>query len=708
MPNSSTIDRRLNDTENTVLRKNDKPYRADIDGIRSIAILSVVLFHARLPLFSGGFTGVDIFFVISGFLIGGHIYSDIRRGTFTFLTFYQRRVKRILPAFYVVLVFTLLVAVVFLSPFEAEHLGKTAFWSTLSASNILFWQTAGYFDPNSEYNPLLMTWSLGVEEQFYCIIPLILVIFNRIRRTLLLPATLFACVASLSLAAFALGSHPTFVFYMLPCRAWELGIGVALALAEKDRLIALSRPVAEAINLIGVALVVVPILILTVTTPFPGLAALPSVLGTAFVIATPTTWINRRVLSAQPLVFIGKVSYSWYLWHWPLLAYVRILYGNTPPPLAIALTLVLAFLAAVLSYYFVEQPFRSSTVRPGPLVLRYVAASLLVAIACAALWRSQGIPQRSPSLASIETESLSLTTDPCLAPYGKDTPNLSRACFESSPDSPGVAIWGDSHSAALAPGLRAMAASHGYRFTELSKASCPPLLGVSRYLPHHPMLAAECFQFNKTVLSTLQSDAGIRVVALAGFWSAPFHQSQEDGWLVSNPYRPDTSLALEESRQLFAQSLAATIRTLQRAGKTVIVFGDVPEFGVDPLWRIRTSRILVRHTMGSWLGVLEDRDPGTDSPVDVAMAAQSQKLLEDTVVPVPHAAFVDLRREFCVNTWTCKYRNGNSLLYTDPQHLSAIGAHYALRDFNLPDISERDEKTLSMLTVRPAIVTMSH
>jgi hypothetical protein len=342
------------------------------------------------------------------------------------------------------------------------------------------------------------------------------------------------------------------------------------------------------------------------------------------------------------------------------------------------------------------------------LVLRYVAASILVAISCAALWQSQGFPQRSPGLASIENESLTLSVDPCLAPYGKDTPNLSHACFDGSHGTPSVALWGDSHSAALAPGLRAMAEYHGYRFMELSKASCPPLLGISRYIPQHPMHAAECFHFNQAAFSALQSDPDIKVVALAGFWSAPFHQKMEDGWMVSDSHRLEKSMNLEESSQFFAQSLTETVRSLQMAGKRVIIFGDVPEFGVDPLWRIRASRIAVRRMIGSWLGVGDEGDSGTDSPVDIEAAAKSQKLVEDTVLSIPDSAFIDLTKEFCVNNSTCRYRDRDALLYTDPQHLSANGARFALKDFHLPDIAIRDDKTLSMLTGSPAALTTRH
>jgi peptidoglycan/LPS O-acetylase OafA/YrhL len=197
----------------------DRSYRPDIDGLRAIAILSVVLYHAGVPFSSGGFTGVDIFFVISGYLLGGHIFSELRSGTFSFLRFYQRRAKRILPAFYVVLTFTILSGLLLLSPSENKLYVLSAFSATLSVSNIFFLRyLEGYFRVRSFFHPLLMTWSLGVEEQFYAVIPLLMLLLVRIRRSFLFPAILTVCVLSFLLAWRQVGVDPTSAFYLLPSR----------------------------------------------------------------------------------------------------------------------------------------------------------------------------------------------------------------------------------------------------------------------------------------------------------------------------------------------------------------------------------------------------------------------------------------------------------------------------------------------------------
>jgi len=452
-------------------------YRPDIDGLRAIAILSVVLYHAGLRSLPGGFTGVDIFFVISGYLIGGHIFSEVRAGAFSYLRFYQRRARRILPAFYAVLLFTVLAALLLLSPVEASLFGRSAVAATLSVSNFLFWHSARYFDTKSEFVPLLMTWSLAVEEQFYAIVPLLMVLLARLRRSFILPAIFVVCALSLLLAQYQLSgqSQATLqaAFYLLPARAWELGIGVALAVTElsrKHRMWPRKLPqfLTQGLSLLGLAMMLAPIVLLAADTPFPGAAALPTVLGTALLIAVPASWINRRLLSMPPLVFVGKVSYSWYLWHWPLLSFLHIICGNNLPSAAPFLAIALAFAAAVLSYFFVEQPFRKSALPPAPLLIRYALVSATMLVACAVIRLSNGLPQRYPTLARMELANPPLRDDPCMIEGDGDEPNASPACYNASSARPSVVLWGDSHAAALAPGLRALAIAQGYGFVQLT------------------------------------------------------------------------------------------------------------------------------------------------------------------------------------------------------------------------------------------------
>lgn len=665
-------------------RAAERDYRPDLDGVRALAILSVVLYHAGLPHLTGGFTGVDIFFVLSGYLIGGHIYSELRGGTFSFARFYQRRAKRILPAFFAVLAFTLAAAMVLLSPAEATDLGRSALAATLSASNILFWGTTNYFASKSSVNPMLMTWSLGVEEQFYAVIPLLMVWLARLRRTLILPAVLVVCALSFALASAELGRHPMFVFYLLPARAWELGTGVALALAEQDRKGSLSPTSwAQSAGLAGFVLVLAPMFLLDAQTPFPGPAALPTVFGTVLLISATSSWINRHALSFKPLVFAGRVSYSLYLWHWPMLALLHIVYGGEVPRVSRFAAIAIAFAAAVLSYFFVEQPFRQSHRAPGAPLLRYAAPCGCAALLCATVWLSHGVPQRSPELARMEKAGAGLADDPCLAGYGVDRPNLSTPCIQQSAP-PQVALWGDSHSAALAPGLRAAASAQGYGFVQLGKASCAPLDGATHVSPRIPLLAAECERFNQRVLDFIRADAKIRLVILNADWAGYLYRDWQDGWLSASVVQAQEVPSEGAASGIFSASLSATIRALGATGKQVVVARDVPGFVVDPLWRVRTRRIPARRALAAWFGIRDAVDSGSALPAADPHIALANSLLEGAVGASPGATLVEFNSTLCEGDGGCAYRSGDVMLYIDSNHLSAAGAVYAVRGIRLP------------------------
>jgi peptidoglycan/LPS O-acetylase OafA/YrhL len=593
-----------------------------------------------------------------------------------------------------VFLFTVAVALILMSPYEAAQLGRSALAATLSASNILFWKTSGYFDLRSEYNPLLMTWSLAVEEQFYMVIPLLMVLLARVRRQWLLPSVFIVSVLSFLFAVVELGMRPTMVFYTLPPRAWELSAGVTLAILELGvgseggkRISGFLRlpAVRHILGWVGFLLILTPVFLYTVSTPFPGFAALPPVLGAAMLLAASGSWINTYLLSIAPLRFVGRISYSLYLWHWPLLAFGRVVYGDDLPLPAALVLIAFATVAAVLSYYFIEQPFRKSTMTPRPLLLRYGAVSVVILLVCAMVWRSHGFPQRFPELARKEASGIRLASDKCLGGYGNDQLNVSTACYDEVPNQPVVALWGDSHSAAMAPGLRPLATAGGYGFVEFSKSSCPPLLGATRYIQPHPTLAAECISFNHKALDAIQADHSIRIVVLAGYWSVPFHGMYDDGWLTtdtSGKSHPPTKAA---AQQLFRDSLATSIRALQAAGKQVIVFDDVPSFEKDPLWRVRTAHIPLRHKLAQWLGWKPDVDPGSAPPITLLADAETSALLRQTIAAIPNVELVDPAAALCnVPGSNCNYRDGDRLLYMDTQHLSADGARYALRNFRLP------------------------
>jgi peptidoglycan/LPS O-acetylase OafA/YrhL len=654
-----------------------------------------VLYHSGLPFITGGFTGVDIFFVISGYLIGGNIYSELCSGNFSYLRFYQHRVRRILPAFFSVLVFILLAAMLLLSPQEAIETGRSAFAAVLSASNILFWKRTNYFWNGSKSNPLLMTWSLGVEEQFYAVIPLLMVLLTRIRRKLLFPTIIVICVLSFALAWYELGRNPMFAFYMLPARAWELGLGVALAAKLHGDRNSMPTRLVETMSWAGLTLMLAPVALLSAKTAFPGPAALPSVLGTALVLAVPGSWINRRLLPLPPLLFIGKVSYSWYLWHWPILAFLHVLYGiKLPIPISL-LGIALSLVLAALSYLLIEQPLRRSSRAAAPLLLRYATVSAVALVVSAVVWLSDGVPQRFPELAKIESTSQSLMADHCLV--SGDDPNLSPACYGTSSSHPAVALWGDSHSGALAPGLRSVVTAQGYEFDELSKYACLPLMEATYYMPDEPYVFASCLHFNHKVFDQLKVDKHVQIVILTARWAGPFYLKAQgvaqSGWLMKDIGDKNQEPTLDASEKLFVRTLMDTIRSLQATGKEVVVLQDVPEFEDPPIERILIAKIPTRRVLARWLEVPEARDSGYSPSNDVAASGVARASIQTAVGSVPNAVLFDLRDAFCTTSGgsECAYRNGEMPLFIDRHHLSIEGARYALRDFSLPALTMKSD-----------------
>jgi peptidoglycan/LPS O-acetylase OafA/YrhL len=339
-------------------------YRPEIDGLRAIAVAAVILFHAGFTLFSGGFVGVDVFFVISGFLITSIIVEELKTGRFSVLRFYERRARRILPALFTVMAACVPFAYRLLSPDDLKDFAQSLAAICLFASNVLFWGESGYFDTQAELKPLLHTWSLAVEEQFYVVFPLLLLAAWRLGRGVLLSLIGAIAVVSLFISIDEVRNFPSAAFYLLPSRAWQLLVGaLASFVADRWPSAALRQPAVrlagEAVGWGGVVMIVLALFLFDERTPFPGLnAALPTI-GTALVLlcASDRTSVGR-MLAWRPLVGLGLISYSAYLWHQPLFAFTKhALLADLPADLAIVLCAVTIVLAC-LSWRYVEQPFR--------------------------------------------------------------------------------------------------------------------------------------------------------------------------------------------------------------------------------------------------------------------------------------------------------------------------------------------------------------
>lgn len=672
---------------NKAARFADKPdahkpvrYRPDVDGLRAIAITSVVAYHAGLQGVKGGFVGVDVFFVISGYLIGSLVYKEIRSNTFSIAHFYERRAKRILPTLFGILSATYIIAVVLLARPEIRQLSKFAIGTLTCTANILFWRNSGYFAPSAELNPLLMTWSLSVEEQFYLLFPVLMLLLRGAGRRLQL--LVLGGVAALSLLASVLGASQssTAAFYLLPARAWELAAGVLLAVFEASRdheRSHLPGSVAQGLSILGAALIGLSIIAFDSNTPFPGYAALMPVAGAVCIIAARKGLVNR-VLSVPALVFVGRISYSWYLWHWPLLSFARMTSetGRISKTIGLIIALI-SFGCAVLSYRFVESPFRRSTTPATPLLARYgaaVAAMLLLAVGI------HSLPDLHPAVQKVE-ETNKWITDACLTTDGAVHPRLTPPCVPAG-NGRAVALIGDSHAAALSDGLRPLAVRSGYRLIELDKTFCPALDGVTNFSSDSPLHERECAEYNRERLRFLLSDASIQAVVVVGYWSEPFESSQHEGYVADS--QNSESISTEQSWDNLQRGIDGLVVRLTRAGKVVYLCQDNPHFApLDPLKSVLNRLIIPRGQLASLLGTNSRRySIGLAQDLLSANDRRIRVLISKISAAHPAVRLVDLRSAFCEDAH-CRFAEGEQTYFIDSQHLSSVGARRAVATLQL-------------------------
>ncbi|MFS2225408.1 acyltransferase family protein [Pantoea sp. B65] len=355
-------------------------YRADIDGLRALAVLPVIAYHMGVPIISGGFTGVDIFFVISGYLICGIIWQGAIKGEFSYLDFYKRRCLRILPPLFVVLITTLLFGYHHLLPTQFTDLGNSAIATTLFSSNIFFWSQVDYFAGPAELKPLLHTWSLAVEEQFYILFPVVLLLAVRWCRQRITQMMLLIIAASFLLSIAGVLKKPDFTFYMLPTRAWELAIGGLIAVSSLEtKASTLRMQTRHLISITGLACILFGFFWLDSSKPFPSWNALWPCVGSFLIILAGRDAAINRLLALKPVVYIGMISYCLYLWHWPIIVYAKMFFNfseNTRDFAIIATT----FALAIASRYLIEIPFRYklSALHPTGIVTASVAGLVVL------------------------------------------------------------------------------------------------------------------------------------------------------------------------------------------------------------------------------------------------------------------------------------------------------------------------------------------
>jgi peptidoglycan/LPS O-acetylase OafA/YrhL len=541
-------------------------YRPDIDGLRGVAVLVVVARHIGVPGMSGGFTGVDVFFAISGYLITGLLVRErMASGRIDIAAFYARRVRRLLPALGTVMAATLLLGCVALLPDEQVALAKSALASLVFAANVYFWKLGqGYFADPSGLLPLLHLWTLAVEEQFYLLWPLALLLLVRlaalakmdVERTI---AIALAAAALVSLtASVVVGSRaPAAAFLLLPARAWEIAAGGLLALAPAVPA-AWARPLAP----LGLSAIVMATVMFDATTPLPAVCALLPVVGAIAVIAgggAAPGGVVSRALAAWPLALLGTVSYGWYLWHWPLLAIVRNVSGLEPALPRDAALAAVALVLAVVMWRWLESPVRAGQVPMFRTTWGSLGGGVAILVACGlssgALWAWGRRQQPAASiLAQYASSRGSAARD---FPFC-DGPLVARCEAGAATGARTILLWGDSHAAHLTGGLDRAARGAALRVMARTKGGCSPGGFPDSAPGKDEALWADCATFNQGVvgsLPALQRDHGLRGVMVAGDWL-----DRRAGW----------------DRQL-----EADIDEIRRHGLRVVLVGAIPVFPAD-------------------------------------------------------------------------------------------------------------------------------
>lgn len=555
-------------------------YRADLDGLRAVAVVPVVLFHAGLPLFSGGYVGVDIFFVISGYLITGILLASIKANTFSIGHFYERRVKRIFPALVMVLAASSAAAWLLLTPERLIEFGESVAATSVFGSNFYFWKSVDYFSTKAHVQPLLHTWSLAVEEQFYIFYPLLLYVVTRLR--LPLHYILLACGAvSLVLAAVLLYLMPGAVFYLLPFRAWELIVGALIAAGVPSR--PRSAGTASSAAVLGMAMMILPMLLYEPGTAFPGLAAVPPVIGAGLMIWSGTSPVHR-LISTAPFVVIGKASYSFYLWHFPLFAFASYLLNRPLDPVTGSALSIVALLCALASLRWIETPVRRSQSRAA-----WVIALALIAVAGIAgllLARSDGFSERLPHDARAVIEvAADKDRHPISCMSNGDVLVREPCLLGTAGKAPAALLWGDSHAMVTATAMDVAAKRADKSFLFLATADCPPGLGFEISPEYEPGLSTtpsyrSCGDYNRRMLELAKD---VPVVVIAARWS---------NWRIGEPGNPvessvDLRLSDEsgpavsraDNARIFENGFRRLIAALR--DKDVYVVGPVPEPSFD-------------------------------------------------------------------------------------------------------------------------------
>jgi peptidoglycan/LPS O-acetylase OafA/YrhL len=662
-------------------------YRPEIDGLRAFAVVPVILFHAGFAAFSGGFVGVDVFFVISGYLITTFIQSDLEGGTWSLARFYERRARRILPALFLVTFLCMPLAWFLLGPEDLRDFAKSLAAVGTFSSNFLFWKQSGYFETEAELKPLLHTWSLAVEEQYYVGFPLLMMALWRFGYRNVVAVLLVVTAGSLAYSQWRVSAGSTGAFFLLPGRSWELAVGALLALNGTiiDRsFLGGSVRWRNALSALGLLLLLFPIFAFDKATSFPGINALPPTVGAGLIIAfaNPATAVGR-ILGSKPALAIGLVSYSAYLWHQPLLAFARYRSLEAPSATLLAAICVVTFLLAYLSWRYVEAPFRDRRRMGGrPIAALGVVGTVMLVFAGISPAFSTGFGERHNEQVKrvIEANPPEPEELPCVPTDRLGRKHAGVACVYGNPARITAAVVGDSHTGPFMKGLHQGFKEMDQGFIHLMHTACPPVLDVYR-----PGLSAEggCPEFNAAAHEFLLRAPDVGSIILIARWSYyldghPYDNGEggvEAGSKVIFEVAEKgekTKSSPERRRAALLRKYPAMIQEYLDAGKKVILVYPIPEMGWDVPRRV--IRQAMRSTGGAEdLSLSYETYLKRNAEVIAAFDALGQRTGLTRIRP---------DRRLCNQhlAGRCLAQRDGTMLYIDDDHLSQAGARGLVQD----------------------------
>jgi peptidoglycan/LPS O-acetylase OafA/YrhL len=607
-------------------------YRPEIDGLRALAVLPVLLFHAGFQFFQGGFVGVDIFFVISGYLIANIIINELSIERFSLLTFYERRARRILPALFCVMFFSIPFAWLWLVPYDLNNFGQSLISVTFFLSNVLFWWEGGYFDTAAELKPLLHTWSLAIEEQFYVLFPIFLIVFWRFGKSKIIITLSFVFLGSLLFAEWGSRNMPSASFYLLPMRGWELLLGVFTAFYLKYNIVPQQSYINNFLSLFGVAIIFFAILSFNETTPFPSLISLLPTLGVVLIIvfATKDTLTNK-FLSSKPLVSIGLISYSLYLWHQPILVFARHQLNDELSLLLKIILLISVFPLSFLTWKYIEKPFRDKELISRRKIFVFSLSGLLffTGMGLMAMKFNEAFTKVNPQILNGtvgQEDFFSAMNQGFLKCEDKfilaksEIFDSQRRCYQSLAGKPKVALFGDSHAEHLFVGL-----ANNLKSNLIS-----------------PNISGDAFKGEEKFdyyIDYLKNSNDIDTIIYSALWAYRYK---------------------DLGPEMLYMKIEETIDELESSGKKIIIITDIPYYHVDA-----SNCFYIKESIPNVCSIGVEKFTPQLKYLDVLKQISNKRNIE----------IVNLSNLFC-NELQCRMIIDGTIMYRDKNHLNFEGSNF--------------------------------